>query len=61
MDYFRVEPDVTDYGIENKILSVDKGIENFVGYSGEAEFKYLSLPSFADIVYLISAYFRIWF
>lgn len=61
MCYFGIEPDVTDYGIENKILSVDKGIENFVGYSGEAEFKYLSLPSFANIIYLISAYFRIWF
>lgn len=58
---FGFEPIISDYGIENKALYLSREIENFVGYSGEADFIYLNLPSVADIVFLISSYFRIWF
>lgn len=60
--YFGVEPNITDYGIESRTIRIsNEGEQQFGGYSGAVDFIYLNLPSFADIVYLISAYFRIWF
>lgn len=60
--YFGFEPIISDYGIESRTIRIsNEGEQQFGGYSGEVDLKYLNLPSFADIAYLISAYFRIWF
>ena len=60
ISYFDIESiQVVDYGILKQPLQINKDIENFVGYSGETDFLYLILPSFAEIIYLISAYCRI--
>ena len=62
IDYFGFEPVIEDYGIESKRFYItDEGKRQFGGYSGETDFVYLSLPSFADVIYLISAYCRILF
>lgn len=60
--YFGIEPEVEDYGIVSKNIYIsNEGKQQHGGYSGVTDFVYLSLPSFADIIYLISAYGRIWF
>lgn len=61
ISYFGFEPVIIDYGIVSEPIYISRDIENFVGYSGMTDFTYLNLPSVADIVYLISAYCRIWF
>lgn len=58
---FNIDPVIIDYGITKENVCISRGIENHVGYSGDAAFTYLNLPSAVDIAYLISAYFRIWF
>lgn len=60
--YFGLEPNISDYGIESRTIRIsNEGKQQFGGYSGITDFIYLNLPSFADIAYLISTYFRIWF
>lgn len=62
MYYFGFEPNISDYGIESRTIRIsNEGKQQFGGYTGEADFVYLNLPSVSDIAYLISAYFRIWF
>lgn len=61
MSYFELESiQVVDYGIISKTLYISNEGNQHGGYSGETDFIYLNLPSFGDIIYLISAYFRIW-
>ena len=61
MSYFELESiQVVDYGIISKTLYISNEGKQHGGYSGETDFIYLNLPSFGDIIYLISAYFRIW-
>lgn len=60
MPYFSLESiQVVDYGIISKTLYISNEGKQHEGYSGETDFIYLNLPSFGDIIYLISAYFRI--
>lgn len=61
MPYFELESiQVVDYGIVSKTIYISTEGKQHGGYSGETDFIYLNLPSFGDIIYLISAYFRIW-
>ncbi|MBO5409911.1 MAG: hypothetical protein J6A60_01475 [Clostridia bacterium] len=62
INYFGFEPVIIDYGIVSESIYItSERKQQYGSYSGEADFIYLNLPTFADIVYLISAYFRIWF
>ncbi len=63
ISYFDIESiQVVDYGIASKTIRItNEGTQLHGGYRGETDFKYLNLPSFADIAYLIFAYARIWF
>ena len=61
MPYFELESiQVVDYGIVSKSIHISDEGKQHGGYIGETDFVYLNLPSFGDIIYLISAYFRIW-
>lgn len=62
ISYFGFEPVIEDYGIVSESIYItNERKQQHGGYSGEADFTYLNLPSVVDIAYLISAYFRIWF
>lgn len=60
--YFELESiSVVDYGIVSKTIHISNEDQQYGDYSGEADFIYLNLPTVMEIVYLISAYFRIIF
>ena len=62
ISYFGFEPVIEDYGIVSESFYItNERKQQHGGYSGEADFIYLNLLSFADIIYLISAYCRILF
>jgi len=62
INYFGFEPVITDYGFVCEPLHIsDEYKLQHTRYRGETDFVYLNLPSVADIVYIISAYCRIWF
>lgn len=62
ISYFGFEPVIEDYGIVSESFYItNERKQQHGGYCGEADFIYLNLPSVANIAYLISAYFRIWF
>lgn len=60
VSYFGFEPVIEDYGIVSETIYISNEGKQHGGYCGIVDFKYLNLPSFADIIYLISAYVRIW-